>query len=326
MRLDDAGLRRFRLSSSLLRAVKDADIEGAAALGLQDSAPRSAVLSLHARVARVDVDAWQSPRLVQVWGPRGSIYLVPRADRALFSIGLAPRDEDARAELGSAAEGLVAHLQGLPAGAPVPAEALRTDRTGRLAVTVTGRVSVVWDGRGISYQVEDPPEMDVETARIGLARRFLEVFAPATHRHFARWAGIDNADAELSLRALGDETATVNFRQEERLVLVSQIERLASPGTTSCVRLLPPGDPYLGGPDRDVIAPEEEIRAAVWPASVPPGALLVGGRLAGTWRRRGGDVRIQPFGAVDASTREAAEQEIDTMPLRGRRALSWIDR
>src|SRR5437870_13819484 len=41
----------------------------AAFAGLQDSAPRSAVLALHARVSDVSPSAWKDPRFVQVWGP-----------------------------------------------------------------------------------------------------------------------------------------------------------------------------------------------------------------------------------------------------------------
>jgi len=126
-----------------------------------------------------------------------------------------------------------------------------------LAATVTGRVSVVWDASAISYQSEDVPDMDVESAR------------------------------------------TVGFRGEERLILRSQLERLTSS------------------------APAREILAAVWPRSVPPGALLVDGRLVGTWRRRGGTVNIQPFESVHDRTRQLVEHEVDTMPLRETMSVTW---
>lgn len=325
MLLDEVDLLRFRLDSALLHATKGDDIEAVATLGLQDSSPRSAVLSLHARTAEVDPDAWRDPRLVQVWGPRGAIYLVRRADRVLFTIGLTPRDERARAELEHLSSDLRAHLRGVAAGQPIPQDVLPLDGRGRLAATITGRVAVVWDASTITYRAEDAPEMDVESARVGLARRFLEVFAPATHDHFARWAGVERPDAEQSLRALSGETVTVRFRGEERLVLGAQIDRLRSPTPTAAVCLLPPGDPYLGGPDRDVIAPEGRIRSAVWPRSVPPGALLVDGRVVGTWRRRGGDVTLQPFVTLDSPTRQLVEREVDTMPLRATMSLALSD-
>lgn len=59
----------------------------AAHAGLQDSAPRAGLLSLHARMEGVTPDAWEHPSLAQVWGPRGAVYLVPAAAIAAFTIG-----------------------------------------------------------------------------------------------------------------------------------------------------------------------------------------------------------------------------------------------
>ncbi len=42
----------------------------AARAGLQDSMPRVALLSIHARVTEAGPSAWADPSLVQVWGPR----------------------------------------------------------------------------------------------------------------------------------------------------------------------------------------------------------------------------------------------------------------
>ena len=38
--------------------------------GLQDSMPRAALLSIHARMAGTEPESWEDPSLVQVWGPR----------------------------------------------------------------------------------------------------------------------------------------------------------------------------------------------------------------------------------------------------------------
>src|SRR4051812_49879828 len=55
--------------------------------GMQDSAPRAGLLSLHARVEGVTSDAWEDPSLAQVWGPRGAVYLIPVDAIAAFTIG-----------------------------------------------------------------------------------------------------------------------------------------------------------------------------------------------------------------------------------------------
>src|SRR2546427_5635789 len=76
----------------------------AAFAGLQDSSPRSAVLALHARVENVSSSAWKDPRFVQVWGPRGAVYVVPKDEVAIFTIGFLPRNQDLRAKIDTAAD------------------------------------------------------------------------------------------------------------------------------------------------------------------------------------------------------------------------------
>src|SRR5207245_5683319 len=75
----------------------------AAFAGLQDSSPRSAVLALHARVRDVSPSAWKDPRFVQIWGPRGAVYVVPGHDVAIFTLGRLPRDPVLEAAVRAAA-------------------------------------------------------------------------------------------------------------------------------------------------------------------------------------------------------------------------------
>src|ERR1700742_1771746 len=60
--------------------------------GLQDSMPRAAVLSIHARVDGAGPSAWEDPSLVQLWGPRFSVFVVAARDLAVFSLGTLPDD------------------------------------------------------------------------------------------------------------------------------------------------------------------------------------------------------------------------------------------
>ena len=62
----------------------------AAWAGLQDSMPRAALLSLHARVEGVESSTWEDPSLAQLWGPRYSTYVVAACDFAYFSLGRLP--------------------------------------------------------------------------------------------------------------------------------------------------------------------------------------------------------------------------------------------
>ncbi len=52
----------------------------AAWAGLQDSVPRAALLSIHARVEGTTPATWEHPSLVQLWGPRFNDYIVAAKD------------------------------------------------------------------------------------------------------------------------------------------------------------------------------------------------------------------------------------------------------
>ena len=68
----------------------------AAWAGLQDSMPRAALLSIHARVEGTEPSTWEEPSLVQLWGPRYHAYAIAARDLALFSLGTLPDDSKGR--------------------------------------------------------------------------------------------------------------------------------------------------------------------------------------------------------------------------------------
>ena len=80
--------------------------------GLQDSMPRAALLSIHARMSGTQPGSWEDPSLVQIWGPRFSTYIVAKRDLALFTLSRLPdepgqlkRIQDIAARLQSALAG-----------------------------------------------------------------------------------------------------------------------------------------------------------------------------------------------------------------------------
>src|SRR5215475_12968636 len=118
----------------------------AAWAGLQDSVPRAALLSIHARVERTRPTSWEHPSLVQLWGPRYSDYVVAAADLAIFSLGRLPEDARRRARAHDTAQRLHAFLDGrrMPfghagRGMGVPHNSLRY-------AAPTGTVLMRWDG------------------------------------------------------------------------------------------------------------------------------------------------------------------------------------
>src|SRR5947208_13845071 len=81
----------------------------AAWAGLQDSMPRAALLSIHARVEGTGPSTWEDPSLVQLWGPRFNVFVVAARDLAVFSLRTFPDDAQGRQR----PEDLAARLQAL---------------------------------------------------------------------------------------------------------------------------------------------------------------------------------------------------------------------
>src|SRR2546427_13288154 len=138
----------FRQRASFLhKRLPPGRLVDAAFAGLQDSAPRSAVLALHARVKDVTPAAWRDPRFVQVWGPRGAVYVVPSRDVAVFTLGRSPRNPVLAAAVSAAAEKA---RRAFCARAAKPGRVLSDRAAGgnfrelRVA-SMTGAVRIEWD-------------------------------------------------------------------------------------------------------------------------------------------------------------------------------------
>ncbi len=188
----------------------------AAYAGLQDSAPRAGLLSLHARMEGVGPSTWEHPGLAQVWGPRLAVWLIPRDAVAAFTLGRLPRDADHQRALQRLADAALAGAPDLERRAGAP----------------TGRYLIRWDARRTRIIPTDPPDVDPEEARRDLAQRFLTWFGEGMRGHFASWAGIGDDDASETLRH----------------VHVDHEPPVSRP--VSGVRLLPLFDPYAYGRPR----------------------------------------------------------------------------
>src|SRR5215472_278493 len=84
----------------------------AAWAGLQDSMPRAALLSIHARVEGTGSSSWEDPSLVQLWGPRFNVFVVATCDLAVFSLGTLPGGARRRQRAVDLAARLSASLDG----------------------------------------------------------------------------------------------------------------------------------------------------------------------------------------------------------------------
>jgi hypothetical protein len=316
IRADRDRVLAFRLAAGHLdRRLARTLLPVAARAGLQDSAPRSAVLSLHARVDGVSATAWKDRRFAQVWGPRGAIRLVPAADAAVFTLGLLSRDEEAADRTRAASDRVVAALGGHRLTGTEVLDGIPDMEVHDLRrASRAGRIRIYWDGVDTLVWAVDDPGRKPETLRLELARRYLAVHGPSDAGEFAAWSGVAGRDAEATFAGLADEVEAVGTDRGERWILAADLPALEAARPVEGVRLLPPGDPLLECPDRATTVPDADRHDIVWPQSVPPGVLLVDGEIAGTWRRRGTLVTISGW-ARDVAARGAAEREAATLPL-----------
>jgi hypothetical protein len=312
---------RRRVGSLDDRLPKSAgSLRKAAWAGLQDSMPRAALLSLHARVEGVVPATWEHPSLAQLWGPRYQVYVVPKRDFALFSLARLPEDEQGRRRAEQMAERLHAHLRGERMTDRELGGALRIGNELRYAAT-TGTLAIRWGGaRAPVVWAVDVPELEPADARRELARRYLHVFGPATAAGFARWAGISRRSAADTFASL--ERSLLPVRSplgDEWLLAQDEPAARAAETTAAPARLLPSGDAYflLWGADRELLVPREDQRERLWTSRVWPGALLVEGELRGTWRRAQHVVRVEAWSRLSRAAREAVEAEAAALPLPG---------
>jgi len=302
----------------------------AAWAGLQDSMPRAALLSLHARVQGTNPASWEDPAFVQVWGPRFSAYVVAARDHAVFSLGRLPDDGPRRRFAEAMADRLEASLDGRAMDYGEAGRAIGERPNMLRYAAATGRVLIRWDGaRKPTVRVVPAPRLDPWEARLELARRHLHVFGPTTPHAFARWAGIRPAGAAAAWRVLTPDLTPVRTVAGAAWILSRDEASFGGgAGPTAAARLLPSGDAYflLQGPDRDLLVPDRDQRRALWTPRVWPGAVVVGGEIVGTWRRADTSLSLQPWRRLSPAERAAVEAEAVALPLpgvQGRIAVRW---
>jgi hypothetical protein len=294
----------------------------AAWAGLQDSMPRAALLSIHARMAGAKADSWEDPSLVHIWGPRFSTYLIAKRDLAIFTLSRLPDEPKALKRAQYIAARLTDALAGGRMKQSAAARAMRAGNDNQLRYAgPTGRVVIRWDGaRQPEVWAVPAPEMEPHSARLELARRYLHVFGPSTEAAFANWAGIGLSAAMATFESLRKSLTLVHtpigdgwmLSKDEPLMR----KRLSSPAPA---RLLPSGDTWflLQGTDRELLIPNKAQRSELWTSRVWPGAVLVEGETVGTWRRAGNVLSVRSWRRLSRAQQNALEDEARSFALPG---------
>lgn len=302
---------RYRLTANnVARRLPAGSYAAAAYVGLQDTAPRDALLGIHARVEACAPTAWEDPALVQTYSPRAAVYVLPRRDLGVFTIGRQPRDPEARREVERLADRVCARLAGRELrGAMLP---------GLRAACASGRIAVRWTTSAVYVREVPRPDVDVDVARVELCRRHVHAFGPTTPAAFAWWAGVSPRDARQTWELLAEELVPVELCGRRAWILAADEPALTTAEPMRGVRLLVASDLRLFGQDRTglFVGPGMAEHSAAQD-SFHPNGLLVDGRVVGAWGRRGGRVEVRLAGPLPDPVRDAVTTEALSLPIPG---------
>ena len=293
----------------------------AAWAGLQDSMPRAALLSIHARVEGTTPSTWEDPSLVQLWGPRFNVFVVAAGDLAVFSLGLFPDDAKGQRRTEDLAARLHEFLRGKRISYGEAGRALGVHPNSLRYASPSGTLLIRWEGaRQPTVWTVPPPPVDRRDARLELARRYLHIYGPATPQAFGSWSGIGTQHATRTFEAHGKSLTPVRTPIGDAWILTQDEPSVrVAPGPTAAARLLPSGDSYLlhWGLDRELLVPDATRRDALWTPRVWPGGVLVEGEVVGTWRRADATVTVRTWIRLTKAARKAVEREAELLPLPG---------
>lgn len=152
-----------------------------------------------------------------------------------------------------------------------------------------------------------------------VARTFLTTYGPATLEEFARWWGIDEAQARKLFKGMADELTAVEVEGWQAHCLTSLVTALTTAEPVHTVRLLPYFDPYTIAIARHsdfLLSPAQKnkvYRAQGWISPV----ILVDGQLTGVWehmiKRERTEVVVTLFASVTPAVRTAITVEAEQL-------------
>jgi hypothetical protein len=155
-----------------------------------------------------------------------------------------------------------------------------------------------------------PPVPDGPGDPSGLIHAYLRLLGPAAPGDVAKYLGT----TVTALRpAWPGGLAEVTVEGRRTWIPQESLAALLRAEPVHGVRLLPSSDPFLQARDRSVLTPDKAREKEVWRVLGNPGALLLDGDLAGTWRARIAGKRlavtVEHWAPLRAATRAMIEAE-----------------
>jgi hypothetical protein len=294
---------------------------------------------------------WEERSLVKIYGPRGTIHLLPSQDLPMWTGALSatpyglnadPRNELLTPEQG---EEIIAGIGAVLTDAELTADELTealVDRVGswagdpvmaafqgmwprwRMAQATAGvRGALCFApnrGRNVTYTNPrrwlpgfQPEER--QTALAGVVKHYLHAYGPATTQQFAQWLAVPRPWAAALFESLPDQLEQVEVEGSAAWVVAG--DTAMPPEPPHGVKLLPYFDAYVvGSHPRELVYPGKAAARALpsgQPGTLP--VLLTGGTVAGVWHhRRSGKkitITVEPLVALNARQRRELDDQVE---------------
>jgi Winged helix DNA-binding domain len=287
-------------------------------IGVQGSGPDGALWALSVR--GVDVSVLTDRALAMAWTIRGAPHAYRRTDLTSVAAAVEPfSDADAGKRIFDAAKPLKAAGISNLAALDAVAAAMRSVVTAPMTKgEVSGRVAAMMDQpylrvcrachathlyempfrlaalrAGLELTPDTSPPVLTRIpgfkraaakplARHDVIRAYLRLLGPATPKQVADY--LDAPVNDVKTRWPSD-TIEVSVDGEPRWLLADD-EAVIAAGRAKTTRLLGPYDLFMQAKDRSLLIDDAAHAKALWPVLGRPGAVLVDGEIAGTWRPR----------------------------------------
>jgi len=312
-------------------------------LGVQDTGPDAARWALAVRgLADVPADD-----VALVWTLRGAPHLYRRADLPGVAGATAPfSDADAAKRvfdgakplraagipIGTALDTIAAQLREIVPGPTVKGELSRQltarmpppylrncrpcnavhmyEQSFRLAALRAGLELQPGTSPPVLQPIPGFAPADTVPAHLDVVRGYLRLHGPATPQQAAQYLDAPVRDVRARWP---DDAVEVRVDGDRRWALAADLDRLAD-GPARTTRLLGPFDPYLQTRDRALLVPDDARAEDLWRTLGRPGAVLVDGEVAGTWRpRKAGRrlaVQVHRWREVDVAALERQAEQL----------------
>jgi hypothetical protein len=329
-------------------------------IGVQDTGPDGGLWALAIR--GVDVSTLSGDELATVWTIRGAPHLYRRGDLPAVAAAVEPfSDADAGKRIFDAARPLkaagIANLAALDAVAaamrsvvtePMVKGEVSTQLTAlmdppylrfcrpcnathlyempfRLAALRAGLELQAGTSPPVLERIPGFTRAATTTERYDVVRAYLRLIGPATPKQVAAYLDAPVKDVEARWPS---DAAEVSVDGEARWMLAADEVRLAA-GPARTTRLLGPFDLFLQARDRPLLVDDPARAKALWPILGRPGAVLLDGEIAGTWRPRktGARLRLEMelWAKVSPAVRGAITEQAERLAAYRHAQLAGID-